>query len=56
MIALTANAMKGDRESYLEAGMNAYLSKPIRGRELYDEIAAFLSPKAEARTSSAERR
>ncbi|ODA66106.1 Autoinducer 2 sensor kinase/phosphatase LuxQ [Methyloligella halotolerans] len=56
VIALTANAMKGDRETYLEAGMNAYLSKPIRGRELYDEIAAFLSPKAQSGGERASKR
>ncbi|MFD0986062.1 ATP-binding protein [Methyloligella solikamskensis] len=57
VIALTANAMKGDRETYLEAGMNAYLSKPIRGRELYDEIAGYLTPesKDDACESRAER-
>lgn len=34
IIALTAYAMRGDKERFMEAGCNAYLSKPISTREL----------------------
>lgn len=42
IIALTALAMKGDRERCLEAGANAYLSKPVRLKELAVTIQQFL--------------
>ena len=38
IVALTAGAMKGDRERCLEAGMDGYFSKPFRGKELYQAI------------------
>ena len=38
IIAVTANALKGDRERYLEAGMNGYVSKPISVDALRSEM------------------
>jgi two-component system sensor histidine kinase/response regulator len=46
IIALTAHAMKGDRERCLEAGMDAYLSKPIRPKELDDLLEKYIMVRA----------
>jgi len=42
IIALTAYAMKGDKERFINAGCDAYLSKPINTRELPGVIAEML--------------
>ncbi len=44
IIALTANAMKGDKEICLEAGMNGYLSKPLDVKKLCAAIVTLIEP------------
>ena len=48
-MALIAHGRTADCGAYLAAGMDAYVTKPIRGRELYAALAPFLgtAPKEE---------
>ena len=47
IIGVTAYAMKGDREKIIEAGCDAYLSKPIDTRQLPELVAKMLLTKHE---------
>lgn len=45
IIALTANAMQGDREKCLEAGMDDYVAKPVKKDALYAILKQYIAPK-----------
>jgi two-component system sensor histidine kinase/response regulator len=53
IIAMTAHAMKGDRERCLEAGMDDYVAKPVHAAELLRVIQKFASPAPAAPVAAA---
>ena len=55
ILALTAHAMKGDRDRCLRAGMDGYVTKPIKPRELYEAMESLTnSPDQKAGASMPE--
>ena len=42
IVALTAGAMEEERQKCMEAGMNAFLTKPVRSEDLHQMLAQFL--------------
>jgi two-component system cell cycle response regulator DivK len=47
VVALTSFAMKGDRESFLEAGFDGYLEKPISVKAFPDQVRSYLGGRVE---------
>jgi signal transduction histidine kinase/DNA-binding response OmpR family regulator len=47
VIAMTAHAMKGDREKFLSEGMNDYIAKPLKIKEVFEVIEKYTSSSEE---------
>jgi CheY-like chemotaxis protein len=56
IVALTASALVGDRERFLAAGMDGYLSKPIQLRDLAEAIDQFCAGRQSHRSAEAARK
>jgi CheY-like chemotaxis protein len=52
IVAMTAHAMKGDEVQCLRAGMDGYITKPIRTEDLFKTIDRFLLSRPEPAPSS----
>ncbi len=54
IIAVTANALKGDEERFLEAGMDGYVAKPVESAKLEEIFHHFISKEGEGMSQSLE--
>jgi CheY-like chemotaxis protein len=52
IIAMTANAMAGDKEKVIEAGMWDHIAKPLNVGEMFNTIARWIKPKTEVATKT----
>jgi signal transduction histidine kinase/CheY-like chemotaxis protein len=50
ILAVTAHALRGDRERFLEGGMDGYVAKPIRPEQLWQEVARLVPEAAPGET------
>ena len=54
VIAMTANAMVGDREKVLDAGMNDHIAKPINVEDMFSTIARWVTPATPDRAAASK--
>ncbi len=54
IVAMTAHAMQGDRERCIEGGMDEYMSKPIRAKQLLQILDSLQSPQSSVSTTAIE--